>query len=382
MQCHKKLKVIFCLRDMQLGGVEFVLTRTLEQLLSCDDMDISFVSYVDIKESVYVDWFNAHPEIKRYVLYPCSWLGTELKRFFLVRLFQHIVRDVYRGMRRIFIKHKVLYVADIIIDYYDFGFRKELRHLRARRVAWWHSSINKFLVNSSYVKYVKNYDSFVTLTDGFVEEFKSRWPTHKNKIMRVYNPVNIEDINKKLAVAPVPDYGKYFVSVARLSADKDIETVLRAFDKFWSDNNKPDVKMVFVGGGDINKYRAMADKLTSCQNIIFAGAQKNPMGLIHGALAHVLSSYSEGLPTVLVEAITIGTLNISSDCKNGPREILMNGDAGLLFAPGNVDELAKHMDEVYNKKVEIEKMKKIATESLSRFEAKNIIPEIVQIIKR
>lgn len=382
MQCHKKLKVVFCLRDMQLGGVEFVLIRTLEQLLSRDDMEISFVSYVDIKESVYVDWFNAHPEIKRYVLYPCSWLGTKLKRFFLVRLFQHIVRDVYRGMRRIFIKHKVLYDADIIIDYYDFGFRKELRHLRARRVAWWHSSINKFLVNSSYVKYVKNYDSFVTLTDGFVEEFKSRWPTHKNKIMRVYNPVNIEDINKKLAVAPVPDYGKYFVSVARLSADKDIETVLRAFDKFWSDNNKPDVKMVFVGGGDINKYRAVADMFASRDKIVFAGPQKNPFGFMRGALAHILSSKAEGMGVVLVESMLAGTLNISSDCKNGPREILMNGDAGLLFAPGNVDELAKHMDEVYNKKVEIEKMKKIATESLSRFEAKNIIPEIVQIIKR
>ena len=86
MRRKKKLKVVFCLRDMQLGGVESVLVRTLEQLIKRDDLDISFVSYVKITEPVYAEWFNAHPEIKTYVLYPCSWLGTELKRFFLVRL--------------------------------------------------------------------------------------------------------------------------------------------------------------------------------------------------------------------------------------------------------------------------------------------------------
>ena len=82
MRHKKKLKVVFCLRDMQLGGVESVLVRTLEQLIRRDDLDISFVSYVNITEPVYVDWFNAHPEIKTYVLYPCSWLDG-IKTIFL-----------------------------------------------------------------------------------------------------------------------------------------------------------------------------------------------------------------------------------------------------------------------------------------------------------
>ena len=382
MRHNKKLKVVFCLRDMQLGGVESVLVRTLEQLIKRDDMEISFVSYVNITEPVYVDWFNGHPEIKTYVLYPCSWLGTKLKRFFLVRLIQHIMRDAYRGMRRMFFKHHILHNADVVIDYYDFGFRKELRHMRAKRIAWWHSSINKFLANNrSYVKYIKNYDLFVTLTDGFVDEFKERWPKYKNKIVRIYNPVDIDKVNSQIAESKIPDYGKYFVSVARLSGDKDIETVLRAFDKFWSDNNQPDVKMVFVGGGDINKYRAIADKFSAHKNIVFTGPQKNPFGFMRGAIAHILSSYSEGLPTVLIEAMAVGAPNIASDCKNGPREILMDGDAGLLFEPGDVDALAMYMENVWKNKVAIKRMIKTATKSCDRFEAKNIIPDVVKIIK-
>ncbi len=382
MRRKKKLKVVFCLRDMQLGGVESVLVRTLEQLIKRDDMEISFVSYVNITEPVYVDWFNAHPQIRRYVLYPCSWLGTKLKRFFLVRLVQHIMRDTYRGARRMFFKHHILHNADVVVDYYDFGFRKELRRVRAKRVAWWHSSINKFLANRSYVKYIKNYDLFVTLTDGFVDEFKVRWPKYKKKIVRVYNPMDIESVRRRAENAPSVDADNYFVCVSRLSGDKDIETVLRGFDKFMSDNNNPDVRMVFVGGGDVNKYRAIADTFASRDKIVFAGPQKNPFGFMRGALAHILSSHSEGLPTVLIEAMAVGTVNISSDCKNGPREILLDGDAGLLFAPGNVDALAKHMDKIWNKTVAIEKMKKNATESLSRFDAVQIAADVAGRIKK
>ncbi len=381
MRRKKKLKVVFCLRDMQLGGVESVLVRTLEQLIRRDDLDISFVSYVKITEPVYAEWFNAHPEIKTYVLYPCSWLGTELKRFFLVRLVQHIMRDTYRGARRMFFKHHILHNADVVIDYYDFGFRKELRRVRAKRVAWWHSSINKFLANHSYVKYVKNYDLFVTLTDGFVDEFKARWPKYKKKIVRVYNPVDIDDVRRRIAAAVVPHYGKYFVSVARLSGDKDIETVLRAFDMFWQNTNQPDVYMVFVGGGDVTKYRAVADTFASRDKIVFAGPQKNPFGFMRGAIAHILSSYGEGLPTVLIEAMLVGIPNIASDCKNGPREILMNGDAGLLFTPGNADELAMHMENVWKNKAPVKKMINAATRSCTRFSAENIIPDVVRVIK-
>ena len=381
MRRKKKLKVVFCLRDMQLGGVESVLVRTLEQLIKRDDLDISFVSYVKITEPVYAEWFAAHPEIKTYVLYPCSWLGTKLKRFFLVRLVQHIMRDTYRGARRMFFRHHILHNADVVTDYYDFGFRKELRRVRAKRVAWWHSSINKFLANHSYLKYIKNYDLFVTLTDGFVDEFKARWPKYKKKIVRVYNPVDIDDVRRRIAAAVVPHYGKYFVSVARLSGDKDIETVLRAFDMFWQNNNQPDVYMVFVGGGDVTKYRAIADQFEARDKIVFVGAQKNPFGFMRGALAHILSSKAEGMGVVLVESMLAGTLNIASDCKNGPREILMNGDAGLLFTPGNADELAMHMENVWKNKAPVKKMINVATRSCTRFSAENIIPDVVRVIK-
>ncbi|MBC7573980.1 MAG: glycosyltransferase, partial [Herminiimonas sp.] len=59
-----------------------------------------------------------------------------------------------------------------------------------------------------------------------------------------------------------------------------------------------------------------------------------------GARLLALSSRFEGLPTVLIEALMLGQVIVSTDCPTGPREILKNGEAGLLVPVGDVDALA------------------------------------------
>ena len=106
---------------------------------------------------------------------------------------------------------------------------------------------------------------------------------------------------------------------------------------------------------------------------------ETPFAYMKYATAHILSSYSEGLPTVLIESMAVETLNIASSCPNGPREILMDGKAGLLFKPGNVDELAQHMTNVYNKNIDINSMVNVATKSLKRFSTAIIIKKITNL---
>ena len=100
-----------------------------------------------------------------------------------------------------------------------------------------------------------------------------------------------------------------------------------------------------------------------------------------GAIANILSSKSEGLPTVLIESIAIGTINISSDCRNGPSEILCDGAGGLLFEPGNAEQLAKCMDAVFNNRIDIKNMKSVAYNGLKRFDADRISKDIIRLIK-
>lgn len=376
----KKIKIAFCVRDMRIGGVESVMIRTMDALLKTNLFEIYVITYAVIKEPLYKKWFDEHPAVKVFALYPSRWLGTDLSHFFLLRIIQHACRDVYRWWLRKCNRVRGAGDIDIFVDYYNFEFHSEFKKISQPKIVWWHSSINSF-ISGNYIRYMDDYNTLVALTDGFVDEFKRLYPKYADKIIRVYNPIDLKRVTAQSAVAVRPR-GKYFVCVSRLYADKDISTLLRAFEVFWNKNNRPDVRLFIVGDGSFrNRYEDLANSLSAAKNIVFTGALSNPFGYMRGAMANILSSYSEGFAIVLTESAAVGTLNISSDCKNGPREILYDGAGGLLFKPGDIDELAKCMSDVFNGNIDIKKMKKVARNGLHRFDADLISEQIVELLK-
>ena len=88
----------------------------------------------------------------------------------------------------------------------------------------------------------------------------------------------------------------------------------------------------------------------------------------------ILSSNREGLPTVLIEALSVNDVVISSNCKSGPNEILDNGKIGYLFEVGDYNELARLMIEA--KPVEREFIEK----GIDKFSYQNIMKEFSKII--
>ena len=84
----------------------------------------------------------------------------------------------------------------------------------------------------------------------------------------------------------------------------------------------------------------------------------------------VLSSTFEGLPNVLLEAMTIKKYIISSDCPTGPKEILQKGKYGSLFKVSNQNDLAKKITEYYNNKKSFLKKVELGYKSLGRFDQK------------
>lgn len=74
--------------------------------------------------------------------------------------------------------------------------------------------------------------------------------------------------------------------------------------------------------------------------VIFAPFSNDPFSLYSECGIFVLSSRFEGLPFVLIEAMTCGAPCISFDCPNGPREVIRNGVNGLLVPAEQVDALA------------------------------------------
>lgn len=73
----------------------------------------------------------------------------------------------------------------------------------------------------------------------------------------------------------------------------------------------------------------------------FVGNVENPLAYFSCSDVFVLSSYVEGLPNVLVEAMLCGCTPVATDCPTGPREVLQGGKIGHLVPMRDAPALAQ-----------------------------------------
>lgn len=374
---------MFCIPEMLIGGVESVFIQTLKRLSENKNFNITVVMQKKLEEPFYQEWFTEHKNIKLYILYPNGHIFERAKKYmpwFPLSNIRKIVYSLYKKTKnKQAIKRGLFNDCDIIIDYKNCSFAKILKNINKPKIAWIHGSINYF--NETTCKqYFTIYDKIVCLTKGFMHDFQSQYPQHKNKITHIYNPIDIESIQKEAKKLPTFS-GKYFCALSRLDHDTDIPTIIKAFNEFYAKENCPDVNLILIGYGDNAKaLKQYANSLPCANKIIFTGATTKPFGYLKGALAHILSSHNEGLGMVLLESAACGTLNIASNCKNRPAEILLNGKAGILFQPGNSSELAKAMSSVWHNDIDCQAMKNLATTKLDRFNVATITKHIQDLI--
>lgn len=380
MKKDQKINIAICMPSFVIGGVETVFANTLDALLKNSDLNITVITHAPVREPLYRDWFDAHPDLPVYVYYPlCNWFEDMVPKCRgILKVLRKIVFSLYKKYRRIFMKlSNRLNRINVFIDYRNFEFFKELKYFNRPKIVWLHGALSYFESNGLFQR-LPQYSKLVTITDDFVSDFKSKYPDWADKIVRIYNPLNADDIRKKSKLVKSPR-GKYFCHVSRLASGKDINTLLAAFDIFAVTHD--DVKLYIVGDGDKStEFKSYAKILPSVKRIVFTGALNNPYGIMRGAIANILSSESEGLPTVLLESVALGVPCISSKCKNGPREILLNGRGGLLFETGDANALAKKMKFVFEHPAKAKQMSDIATNGLKRFDSTAIAKQINDLI--
>ncbi len=123
------------------------------------------------------------------------------------------------------------------------------------------------------------------------------------------------------------------VGTGRLAPQKRFDTLLRAFARA---RRRTDCRLVILGEGDERgRLEALARELGVSEEAQLPGFVTNPFPYMARAGAFVLSSAFEGLPNVLIQALSLGTPVVATDCPSGPDEILDGGRLGALVAVGD-----------------------------------------------
>ena len=132
---------------------------------------------------------------------------------------------------------------------------------------------------------------------------------------------------------------KYFLSVGRFTKQKNYLYYLNCIPEILKLDK--DFYFLFIGQGeDKKKFLEISNKLNVSDKIFIIDHTKNVHYFMKNAHALVLPSLWEDPGFVLVEAGYNGCQVISSDCPNGPSEIVGN-DGGYLFESNSKRSLVK-----------------------------------------
>ena len=94
----------------------------------------------------------------------------------------------------------------------------------------------------------------------------------------------------------------------------------------------------------------------------------NPFKFYSKAKIFILNSLWEGLPNVLIEAMSYKIPIISTDCLSGPSELLNNGKFGYLTPVDNAEKLAEKIIYVLTNYKKAIKKSSLALKSIHRFD--------------
>ena len=164
-------------------------------------------------------------------------------------------------------------------------------------------------------------DRIVCCSDVICREVRDKYRC--DKAVTLNNPFDIEEV-KALSVkeeAELPwDEGRILISMGREDAVKGYWHLLKSFSLVHE--KLPDTKLMIIGDGEFQSYKELSRGLGIDDAVYFTGLKRNPYPYLKKGSLYVLTSYYEGFPNAMVEAMAMGLPVIATDCMTGPREIL------------------------------------------------------------
>jgi glycosyltransferase involved in cell wall biosynthesis len=187
-------------------------------------------------------------------------------------------------------------------------------------------------------------DRVVAVSEGVRKDVEGVFSIPSGKTCTIYNPVDVEKL-LALSAAPIdhpwllPNNSKVVLAIGRLEEQKNFFMLLNAFAKVRS---LQDAKLIILGEG--SQRQALSDRVRELglvNDVALVGFLANPYPYMRLASVFALSSFWEGLPVTLIEALVLGTPIVATDCPSGPNEILQGGKLGTLVQVGDTEAFAQ-----------------------------------------
>ena len=209
------------------------------------------------------------------------------------------------------------------------------------------------------IKKIKLLDQFVVLC----EEDKVQYPELQNSCV-IPNPLTFFPDQVSTTTS------KQVLAVGRYEPQKGFDLLLQA----WKivQEKCPDYHLEIYGAGDYTPYNQLIQELHLENSCHLHGPVKNIMEKYLDSALFVLSSRFEGFGMVITEAMACGVPAVAFACPCGPKDIIKDGEDGILVENGNIDQLAQQICYLLDHESIRQEMGKKARENIERFKIEHV----------
>ena len=203
------------------------------------------------------------------------------------------------------------------------------------------------------------------------EYLKAKDIFEKNKVFVLRDPIiHLREflIKKKEKIENLKiEKSNLIIGIGRLTRQKNFLLLIKAFKQITTKH--PNYHLILLGEGEEkNLLLKEVIKLKIQDKVSFLGYQENVYKYLLNSECFILTSLWEDPGFVILEAALSNTLIISSNCPNGPNEILSNGRNGFLFQKNKLSDLLNKFDEFKNSSNdELNKKKLLAKKQIKKF---------------
>ena len=315
------MKILFINTDLGFGGAEKSMTFVANEM-SARGHDVTFVTYRDDRVLQPLSDQVVHEHL------PLEEKGRNLKTFL------SSVRCLHR-----YLKKNRFDLAVAFLSPSQFRLAPACRRTGTKLVFSQrgdpYTSGNPLISALCKLVFLRA-DGFVFQTENAMKYYGKK--AKKNGIV-ICNPCRPLKRTK-----PIDEQNHVIATASRLDiAQKRQDLLIAAFRIFLKTH--PDYQLHIFGDGE---DRTVLEKMTeSDPGIILKGKTDDIVSAIQQATFFVLTSDYEGVPNALIEAMSLGLPCISTKCRPGGAEFLIeDGVSGLLVDCGDADQLAASMEKL------------------------------------
>lgn len=211
---------------------------------------------------------------------------------------------------------------------------------------------------------VRRFDRFVVLT----REDAGYWGALPNLQVIPNAALQLPDVRHD-------DASRRVIAVGRLDYQKGFDRLLQAW-ALLPEDLRADWRLDIFGQGE---WEPMLRQMTADLGIIGSARINRPTTQIfqeYAASAFLaMSSHYEGFPMVLIEAMACGAPGVCFDFKCGPKDIIRDGENGLIVPEGDIPALARAMERMMRDDALRARMSARAREVTETYSEENVMEQ-------